>query len=330
MLHNSLVVIDVGQGNAALLSHGDKCALIDAGPGSAVLEFVREHGVKRLDLIIISHADKDHIGGVIGLLAAGIVEIGTVYVNTDSEKGSRNWAAMLKALEDARRSKGIEFRVGITQDLTVELRRLGFPLTVLGPTALVAARGPGQTDARGRKLTTNSVSAVIAIDANDRRFAVLSGDVDEVGLANIVESGVDLRAPVLVFPHHGGKPGRGKAGSFATKLAELVGAATVLFSVGRGSFGHPDPEVIQAVKTHRRGTRIACTQLNQRCAAKLPASGAHLLPLFAMGREKQTCCGGTFQLDIGTAPGEPAPSRAHADFVRSAVPTPMCLDTADL
>ena len=60
------VFLDVGKADAILLYNGEMAALIDAGEnddGDAVVEAIRARGIERLDLMIITHFDKDHVGG---------------------------------------------------------------------------------------------------------------------------------------------------------------------------------------------------------------------------------------------------------------------------
>ena len=90
-LNDALVILDVGHGNAAVLLDSGKVVVFDAGPGSILLEFLREQNISHIDTVLLSHADKDHIGGLSALLASGTVSIGKVRANTDSLKGSNAW-----------------------------------------------------------------------------------------------------------------------------------------------------------------------------------------------------------------------------------------------
>lgn len=61
---DAVVVLDVGQGSATLLRQGDATILVDAGPaGGRVLDRLAEQGVRRLDVLVLSHAAEDHTGG---------------------------------------------------------------------------------------------------------------------------------------------------------------------------------------------------------------------------------------------------------------------------
>ena len=63
-----LAILDVGHGNCAVLTDSKGIVVIDTGPGSALLEYLSEKNIKTIDVVLISHADQDHIGGLIQLL----------------------------------------------------------------------------------------------------------------------------------------------------------------------------------------------------------------------------------------------------------------------
>ena len=59
--------IDVGKGDCILLQSGQSAALIDTGydrTSNGVLSFLRGRGVDRLEFLIITHYDRDHVGGI--------------------------------------------------------------------------------------------------------------------------------------------------------------------------------------------------------------------------------------------------------------------------
>ena len=65
--------LDVGQGDATLITKGDFHMLIDAGKnekGADVVEYLKEEGIDRLDILVGTHPDSDHIGGLDDVLEA--------------------------------------------------------------------------------------------------------------------------------------------------------------------------------------------------------------------------------------------------------------------
>ena len=174
---------------------------------------------------------------------------------------------------------------------------------VLAPGKALAATGPGSETKDGKRLTTNSVSCVIHLSQNGQAIAVLPGDIDDVGLTDLVrrnsKSGRVLDAPLLVYPHHGGLSGSGDPTDFAKKICDVFNPDTVIFSTGRGKHGTPRPKVVEAIRRSVRDLRIACTQLSEHCSDDLPdGEPDHLLPLYADGRQNRSYCAGTMLIDL--------------------------------
>lgn len=328
-LRNTLCIVDVGHGNCAVLTdqHGD-VVVIDAGLRSGLLEFLNYHGVGRIRTVYLSHADEDHVGGLVGVLASGTVSIGRVILNGDASKGTKVWDDLAHVLALATENGVVgRFDVGLTSGDGEELTDVD--VVVLAPSQYLAAKGVGGTDREGRRIASNTMSAVVRVDAFGRAVALLPGDIDGVGLENLLaivgEPGA-LRVPVLVYPHHGGRPGTARIESFAEKLLEATAPGVVVFSVGRRRRGYPRPETVRALRGVSPDARIVCTQLSKDCSSELPqASAEHLSGAFALGSADGACCGGSvvIALDSGGAaePGEDS----HSEFILSQVRTPLCL-----
>ena len=76
-LRSHLCILDVGHGNSAVIIAGSsEVVVIDVGRKNALREFIYQQEIKRIRTIYLSHADEDHIGSLVGLLASNIVTIG--------------------------------------------------------------------------------------------------------------------------------------------------------------------------------------------------------------------------------------------------------------
>ncbi|GAG46048.1 unnamed protein product, partial [marine sediment metagenome] len=210
----SLNILDVGHGNSAVLQDDAVVLVVDAGPGTTLLEFLAEEGITKIDVLLISHADRDHIRGVISLLASQI-SIDLVQVNTDSQKESDLWDDLTYELGCSNAKGKLQFDVGLTTNHTGKFDRGKIHIEILAPTPYLAAKGPGSTDRENRSLTANSLSTVVRLSKAGTPLLLLSGDIDNTGLENLADSQVDAKAPVAVFPHHGGKPGTADMSSFS-------------------------------------------------------------------------------------------------------------------
>lgn len=323
-LNRSLAILDVGHGNCAILQDEKGVVVVDAGPGSGLLEYLADHKITHVDVLLLSHADKDHIGGAAQLLASKTVTIGRVCLNTDSAKGSAIWDDLLYELSKAENVGKLKFDVSLAHDISGQYDQGRVRVEVLGPSKYLAGKGPKSTDRNGRKLSSNSVSAIIRFVQDGKPIVTLAGDVDEIGLDDLAENSVDPQAPNLVYPHHGGKGSRDEA-RFVDKLCNLVKPSTVIFSVAREQLKHPLPEVISLVRKKVKNVRIACTQLTQHCASKVPNNHPkHLNPVYAHGRDTRHCCAGTLLVQLD-APDVMLPDRdAHQAFIAAVASSGLC------
>lgn len=322
-----LSLIDVGHGNAAVMVSDDWVAVIDTGRGSSLIQFLVDHGIDRIDEVLVSHADEDHLGGLVGVLASGEFAVGRVRLNSDALKESRIWNDLAEALDDAQRRGNVDFRPSLTPSDTGQFDHGGVHIEILAPTNYLAMRGPGSDDRQGRKLTTNSVSAVVRVSVDGERLVLFASDIDQIGLDELVHVGTtDLRAAVLVFPHHGGRPGVSvDPAAFAAQICGMVQPNCVVFSIGRGVHETPNPAVIAAIRHAVTGVRIVCTQLSEHCAADKPKDiPGHLNAAFARGRERRHCCGGTLVVDLENRDAVLPSADAHMAFIKLHAPTALC------
>ena len=324
-LRETLAVLDVGHGASAVLFSGNDVAVFDTGSGSGLLEFLDQQGVTRIRTVFLSHADLDHIGGLVGLLAANTVLVERVVVNTDSLKESAAWDDLVYELDARRRAETIVFDTAIRAGDSETFGNVA--ATTVAPSSYLAAKGSGSKDRSGRKITSNSISAVIRIAAATGPIAVLTGDLDTVGLEELERTGGAIDAPILVFPHHGGGTGTANVEGFVNRLVERVRPRVVIFSIGRGRTGTPDPEVVRHLRQAAPEARIICTQLSQHCAKALPTvAPVHLSPAFARGRDDRACCGGTILVSLRDAGGVTPEPADHLAFIERTAESPLCVD----
>jgi competence protein ComEC len=212
-------VLDVGQGLAVVLRTAGHAVLYDTGPrfgadvdsgGRIILPYLRAAGIGRLDGVIVSHQDNDHAGGAVSVLDATPV----AWVLSSLPQGH-------PILDHAARSVRCVAGQGWEWD--------GVRFEVLHPTAANYAAGRKGND-RGcvLKASVGRQSLLIAADIEARaERELLAGHGDE------------LRASVLVVPHHGSRT------SSTNEFVAAVDPAWAVFTVGyRNRFGHPKPDVV--------------------------------------------------------------------------------------
>ena len=322
-LRETLAVLDVGHGSSAVLFSVDDVAVFDTGPGSGLLRFLKEQNVKRIKTVFVSHADRDHIGGLVGLLAANTVTVERVVLNTDSSQRSEAWDDLTHELDAQHRAGKTRFDTTIREGDSEAFGTV--TATAAGPSTYLTARGPGSTDRSGRRITSNSISVVIRLAVGANPIALLTGDLDMVGLDNLLGVGGAIDAPVLVFPHHGGGTGSGTVDGFVAKLVKYARPRVVLFSIGRKNRGTPDPQIVRYLRQAAPAARIVCTQLSQHCAKARPTfTPTHLSTAFARGRSDRACCGGTILISLHDPSQITPASSDHVAFIDRAAESPLC------
>lgn len=225
-------VLDVGHGDAiVILTPGGRCVLIDAGGsrrgGGAVLSLLKEKGIRRLDTVVMSHADSDHIGGMPAVFAGGI-EIGE-FLDPGYPHTTALYRRVLEAVQAMPGTRYRTPRAGEVLDWGRELR--------------VRVLAPGD-DPRG----TNDSSIVIRLTYGRVSF-LFTGDAGRRSEREMARRfGTGLRAQVLKAGHHGSKS------SSTGPFLKLVKPEVAIVSA-RGA-GPDDPYRETTARLRAAGARI--------------------------------------------------------------------------
>ncbi len=325
-LDRSIAILDVGHGNSTVVIEHDGVLVVDAGPKNVLLEFLREQKVKHVDVLLISHADQDHLGALAQLIASREFTVGCIALNSDADKGSVIWDDVLYELDQAAWHRELRFNVALVPEDEPVFERGSVRVEVLGPSRYLAGKGPGGKDRNGRRITTNSISAVVRLAVAGTQMVLLPGDIDEIGVDDLLAHNDTLNTRILVFPHHGGKPGAANIVGYVGKLCEAVDPQVVVFSIRRGLHGTPNREVVAAIRERLPQARIMCTQLSEHCSDVLPdADENYLNDVFCGGREYGQCCAGTVLIDLDEAEEVLPSEEGHRAFIESSVKQPLCV-----
>ena len=324
-MSRDISIIDVGHGNSTVLHDNDETIVIDCGShGAGLLQFLQDRNITEIKRVYLSHADQDHIGGLMSLLLSDEIKVREVYLNSDGSKSSKVWNDLITILHDKSRYQNITFEVSIHDELPA-ITAGNIYVIPIGPSKYLVGKGVGNTDRNNSKITSNSISSSFLVVYQDQPLVFLSGDIDQISLNEIKYNGKVIKANVIVFPHHGGKIEEGNVVTFTNELIAATQPSTVIFSIGRRRFLNPRPEVIDAVKKSGLNTRIACTQLSEHCCADLPKDiPNHLHKYYAKGKHLKECCVGTFVIDLSDAIIEYPVFQVHQDFITASVSTALC------
>lgn len=323
-----IAILDVGHGSSTVLRDGEFIVVIDCGAKSSGLkEFLNQEGITKISKVFISHADADHIGALVGIISTGEFEIDEVLFNSDGSKGTDAWEDFAYVCDEQHECGDTKFTPGIAKK-TQRIQCGSIELEIMSPTPYLVAKGVGGKDRHGRTINSNSISASFKVIWKDDVYVFLSGDIDQIGLDEMLMHDVDLRSPILVFPHHGGKSGSASPVPFTELLCDIVKPQTVVFSIGRSSkFDNPRPEIVDSVKRKIKDVRISCTQLSKHCMKKLAfGSLDHLADVYSRGRDNHFSCSGTFIIELGHNVLHLPEVGLHQTFIKAATLTPLCLD----
>ena len=322
-----LTILDVGHGQCAVLRDASGVLVVDTGAEATLLTFMESNSISEIDAVLVSHSDADHVAGLIALLLSESVHIKRIYLNPDADKKSDTWIDLRCAVADATKRGTTITETGLSSSTSSEAFSRGdIKVDILAPAPDMAMSGPGGRDTNERRLTANSMSVVVRISYKTISRVLLTGDLDGTGLENLLEYYPSPRAQYLMFPHHGGLPATTDPKSFARRICEAVRPEVIVFSIGRGNYQTPRPEIIEGIRSTLPNAYIACTQLSSNCAKDVPTTNpTHLGQIVARGSRRRACCAGSIQLVFRDDEVHSIPSReGHQRFVASSAPSALC------
>jgi competence protein ComEC len=257
-----LSMLDVGQGQSVVLELPEDMRLLLDGGGSStprldvgkavVAPVLSYNAAPRLTAVLNSHPDTDHLGGLLHVLR--IFEIDEIFDHGLPAGGGleRQWEVFAARRRSLR--AGDSLRLGPA--------RLGLRREVLWPPRLPADDGNG----RGKERHGNDASLVLRLSRFGEGLALIPGDCGPAALRRLLALGRDVRAKVLVTPHHGSDK------SFWPEFYRAVGPEVVLVSCSsRNSYGHPGPKLRDWLA--RRGIPLLTTAENGQIRLTFPWDG---------------------------------------------------------
>lgn len=220
-----VVFLDVGQGDAIYIEtpNGSQ-VLVDGGRGKEVLrKLSREMGFfdKSLNVVVMTHEDKDHVGGLPGVFER--YDVGT-FVRTENQ-GESGAAEAIDMVGDDGETRTVHARRGMTFAFGD-----GAQFEILFP----------DRDPAG--LESNASSIVMRVVYGSSEFLFTGDSPDEIEQYLISLGEDDLKSDVLKLGHHGSRTS--SSGSFL----QSVDPSYSIVSAGKdNSYGHPHQEVVKRV-----------------------------------------------------------------------------------
>ena len=231
--------LDVGQGDSTLIKAGDHAMLIDAGEnekGEEVKEYLESQGIEKLDYIIGTHPDSDHIGGMDVAIRAFDSE--QIFM-PEVEKDTKTYKEVVESAEE-KKEEIIAPEVGETYALGE------------AEFTIVCPNGEDYSSA-------NDFSIGILLEHGENRFLFV-GDAEEDSEEEMLENNIELKADVYKVSHHGSRT------ATSEEFLQEVSPKYAIISCGEGnSYGHPHAEVlnelraeqVEVFRTDEQGTIVA-------------------------------------------------------------------------
>lgn len=226
----TITALPVGKADALILKTDDWAAMIDTGEerdGSYIRETLEAAGIDHLNLLLVTHFDKDHVGSAAELLET----VGADQVLMPDYEGTRpEYAAFLSALE-AHLETEVQ-RITGTETLEIPAGSVNTSLTIY------AADDPAEIrDTDGEY--DNDMSLVAKVICGEKQF-LFTGDIEKTRIRQMLDSGVDWTADWIKMPHHG---------RYQKKVEKLLEAVNPFYAVICDGGDHlAEEETLDALK----------------------------------------------------------------------------------
>jgi competence protein ComEC len=224
-----VIFLDVGQGDAILVIRDNDQILIDGGADGSTLANKLGRYIpfwdRRIEAVIATHPDKDHIGGLGE--AVRRYEIGT-FIESPAESDSK----VFSNLEGMLKEKNIKQVTG-TRGMKIKIPG-GEELDIISPEPGIDV---------GNIKETNSYSIVARLRVRDDSF-IFTGDIPTDEEERLVRNNLIEKTRVLKVAHHGSKY------STTYDFLQALDPLYAIISVGKNSYGHPAPETLERLENH--------------------------------------------------------------------------------
>ncbi len=267
-----VVFLDVGQGDAAVvMTPRGKNVLIDAaGGGFGSFDVGRDRlvpalhrlGIRRIDLFLNSHPDRDHIGGLSAVVSE--FPVGLAVFPVLSAAARPELFPYLSLLEKA----GVSYR----------FLAKGSQIRLDSRTVLEVLHPPAQLPSGEWAL--NDQSLVVMLRHGQNKF-LFTGDIEYEAISQLFSRIADLTATVVKVPHHGA------GGSFSKAFYRRLRPRVAVISVGRNNFGHPSPKVTSYLQQQK----ILVYRTDRHGAVTVTSDGKRLWIKTAKQKERKRAAG---------------------------------------
>lgn len=245
-----VIFCDVGQGDGILVSSGLTQLVIDGGPDDKIMDCLNRHipfWDKTIEFVIATHADKDHIAGLVTLL--DFYQVKNFILRPSQKQSAENQALQEKVSREKKQGMRVMFpEHGQLLQINPEIRGviyLAGELDRVPPQGAVPASTTTETSLWDKNQafpssqdSENDRSIVLYLKIGDITY-FFTGDIEEESQQALLKRGVIKDITVLKVSHHGAKNG-----STLEFISALLPEIAVISSGKKNPYGHPHPSVL--------------------------------------------------------------------------------------
>ncbi len=221
-----VVFFDVGQGDSIFIkTDQNHQILIDGGPGNVLLEKIEKEMApwdREIDLVILTHPEKDHIEGLIEVLKR-------YKIKNILWTGVKRETAQYKAWENILKER--EFKTKIAS-AGQRIKAGNVQIDIFHPFE----------NKKGKDIKNSNDTSIVSQMTFGRNSFLFTGDITEKVEIELTEKRIDLNSEVLKVAHHGSKY------SSHQRFIEAVSPVIAVIQSGENSYGHPTPETLQRLE----------------------------------------------------------------------------------
>ena len=227
-----IIFFDVGQGDSAMIDGGDNVQiLIDGGDGNNILEKLGKYMPlldRKIELVIMTHPDKDHIGGLVEVLKYYQVQQ-VLQTGIKCDKAiCKEWDKLIEE-----------------KDIPVTYAHFG--QRIKAGDINVAVLYPFE-NLKGQEVKNSNDASIILKLVLDQGLQpesveiLLTGDAGFPVEKELLDKNINIEAKILKVSHHGSKH------ATSNEFLQVVKPEKAIVSVGKNSYGHPAEELLNRLK----------------------------------------------------------------------------------